>query len=94
MRLIDADALAEKIECPGEPLVYWDDIEAAPTVDAVILPCKIGDPVFIIGSKYRAGRFEQWINTGAFRLSDLEKVDKTVFLAREEAEAALARMKG
>ena len=27
--------LAEKIECPGEPLVYWYDIEAAPTVDAV-----------------------------------------------------------
>ena len=27
--------LAEKIECPGEPLVYWNDIEAAPTVDAV-----------------------------------------------------------
>ena len=26
--------LAEKIECPGQPLVYWDDIEAAPTVDA------------------------------------------------------------
>lgn len=35
MRLIDADALEEKIECPGEPLVYWHDIEAAPTVDAV-----------------------------------------------------------
>ena len=26
--------MAEKIECPGQPLVYWDDIEAAPTVDA------------------------------------------------------------
>lgn len=34
-RLIDYYYLAEKIECPGEPLVYWDDIEAAPTVDAV-----------------------------------------------------------
>ena len=34
-RLIDYYYLAEKIECPGEPLVYWYDIEAAPTVDAV-----------------------------------------------------------
>ena len=35
-RLIDYYYLAEKIECPGEPLVYWHDIEAAPTVDAGI----------------------------------------------------------
>ena len=33
-RLIDYYYLAEKIECPGVPLVYWDDIEAAPIVDA------------------------------------------------------------
>lgn len=58
------------------------------------LPCKIGDPVFVIGGKYRAGRFEQWINPEKFRLSDLEKMGKTVFLTRAEAEAALAKMKG
>ena len=34
-RLIDYYYLAEKIECPGAPLIYWDDIEAAPIVDAV-----------------------------------------------------------
>ena len=40
-RLIDYYYLAEKIECPGEPLVYWNDIEAAPTVDAVeVLRCR------------------------------------------------------
>ena len=40
-RLIDYYYLAEKIECPGQPLVYWDDIEAAPTVDAVeVVRCK------------------------------------------------------
>ena len=47
-RLIDYYYLAEKIECPGEPLVYWDDIEAAPTVDAVEVvrcrECKHCDP--------------------------------------------------
>ena len=41
-RLIDYYYLAEKIECPGEPLVYWDDIEAAPTVDAVeVVRCRV-----------------------------------------------------
>ena len=40
-RLIDYYYLAEKIECPGEPLVYWHDIEAAPTIDAVpVVRCK------------------------------------------------------
>ena len=46
-RLIDYYYLAEKIECPGEPLVYWHDIEAAPTVDAVTVvrcrDCKQGE---------------------------------------------------
>ena len=46
-RLIDYYYLAEKIECPGEPLVYWYDIEAAPTVDAVTVvrcrECKQGE---------------------------------------------------
>ena len=40
-RLIDYYYLAEKIECPGEPLVYWHDIEDAPTVDAVpVVRCR------------------------------------------------------
>ena len=40
-RLIDYYYLAEHIECPGEPLVYWYDIEAAPTVDAVeVVRCR------------------------------------------------------
>ena len=40
-RLIDYYYLAEKIECPGVPLVYWDDIEAAPTVDDVeVVRCR------------------------------------------------------
>ena len=40
-RLIDYYYLAEKIECPGAPLVYWEDVESAPTVDAVeVVRCK------------------------------------------------------
>lgn len=55
----------------------------------VQLPRAVGDPVYIVGGKYRAGRKEWWINTGKFRLSDLDKIGKTVFLTREEAEKAL-----
>ena len=55
------------------------------------LPCKLGAPVFVIGGKYRHGRFEKWINPSKFRLSDLEKLGKTVFLTHKEAEEALAK---
>ena len=52
-RLIDYYYLAEKIECPGQPLVYWDDIEAAPTVDAVEVTrcrkCKYHEDTNVIG---------------------------------------------
>ena len=60
----------------------------------VILPCKVGETIFIIGSKYRSGKVDKWINTGRFRLSDIEKLGKTVFLTHEEAEEALNRIKG
>ena len=60
MRLIDADALkAKSRRCfvdgfhgsgiYGETdVVMASDIENAPTVDAMPLPCKLGDPVYII----------------------------------------------
>ena len=56
MRLIDADALgrdAFHIKQFGKGIrcvVDWDDIEAAPTVEAVILPCKVGDHVWFVGT--------------------------------------------
>ena len=106
MRLVDMEKVYERAcagctrhgDAPGE--CYHDEpcerlifaFTTAEPVEAVVLPCKIGDPVFIIGGKYRAGRFEAWINPGKFRLSDLEKMGKTVFLTRAEAEAALAKM--
>ena len=56
------------------------------------LPCKIGDAVYIVGYKYRQGGYEKFINTGKFRYSDLDKLKKTVFLTKEEAEKALERL--
>lgn len=58
-----------------------------------ILPCPIGAPVFVIGRKYRHGRWENWVNPASFRLSDCEKLGKTVFLTEGEARNALARIK-
>lgn len=54
---------------------------------------RTGDPVFVAGGKYRHGSIEYWINTGKFRLSDVGKLGKTVFLTREEAEAKIAGWK-
>lgn len=58
-----------------------------------ILPCPVGAPVFVIGGKYHGGHFEKWRNSSTFRLSDLEKMGKTVFLTAEEADKALETYK-
>ena len=53
MRLIDADALMKKrfrmySEFLGSvPVVKVESIEAAPTVNALVLPCKVGDAVYM-----------------------------------------------
>lgn len=64
---------------------------AVDTKDAIFV--KVGDPVFVAGGKYRHGSIEYWINTGKFRLSDVGKLGKTVFLTNEEAEAKIAEWK-
>lgn len=58
------------------------------------LPCPVGAKVYVIGCKYRHGRWEKWVNPANFRLSDLEKMGKTVFLTEEAARDALKGMEG
>ena len=119
MRLIDADDLMKKrewfscynpecdeIECEF-PYISEEDLENAPTVDAVALPpVKIGDTAFFIveGNIYETEVCVlQWYkhargvvdeirgNTiGGSVGASLSEWGKTVFLTREEAEAALA----
>ncbi len=48
----------------------------------VVMPCKVGTPVFIINKKGQ-------IFCGKFRLDDIDQFGKRVFLTKEEAEAAL-----
>lgn len=71
-------------------LAEYEDLEEKGLL--LKLPCKVGDTVYIIGCKYRHGIYEKWINTGTFNYSDLEKLNKTVFLTKEEAEQKLKEM--
>lgn len=71
-------------------LAEYEDLEEQGLL--LKLPCKIGDAVYIVGYKYRQGGYEKFINTGKFRYSDLDKLNKTVFLTKEEAEKALERL--
>ena len=53
----------------------------------VILPCKIGTRVYEIYQFCGCGAWE--IEEHKIKLEDLDKIGKTVFLTREEAEKAL-----
>lgn len=56
----------------------------------VVLPCKVGDTVYILRRTFDGadvvGETELW-------WTDIPQLGKTVFLTREEAEAALEAMK-
>ena len=77
-------------------------IEAAPAVDAVVLPCKVGDTVWGIRN-YKGvnhpqqGKVDQMYYTNDMRLHIkikhicIGEWGKKIFLTREEAEAALKR---
>ena len=61
----------------------------------VVLPCKVGDTVYRLQYIEPAlGRFTVGVEPIKFALFWLEEFGKTVFLAREEAEAALEAQKG
>ena len=53
----------------------------------IILPCDIGSKVYMIYRFLDEGAWE--IEEHKIRLEDLEHIGKTVFLTREEAEAAI-----
>lgn len=129
MRLIDADALSESIKSGSGTALqkFFADVcvATAPTVDALPLRCRIGDTVWVVGTKCMSGLYDDecqdknewddfctncpldkeyivfprtvsnnifaWIHEldtpGNFRWGE------TVFKTKEEAEAALAKMK-
>ena len=107
MRLIDADTLVAELKwlqsqvsstSAMEISEYIDRINAQPTVDAVVLPCKLGTTLYRICEEGRGRkpfiRVVTFNRTNFARIVLDNEVGRTVFLTRAEAEAALAKMKG
>lgn len=115
MRLVDAEALKKRIgdlhfHNYGMALIA---ICEAPTVKAVVVPCRVGDNLYVI-SQMRDKRILPFINEyectsiklgkrkccvyhemdGFIKIFKEDDFGKTVFLTKEEAEAALAKMDG
>lgn len=96
-----ADHLDSKCDlCPiGKAfnrLAYYEDLEEQGRL--MVLPCKVGASCFAIerdsgfNSKKALMRVKgKRLCRHTFRLHDIYKLGKTVFLTREEAEAALER---
>ena len=84
-------------------------LDSTPTVEAVVLPCKIGDEFWTEWVGIRSvkcsmltqkadgswqGRFTVAAMGGAGITVSLGEIEKRLFRTRAEAEAALAKMKG
>lgn len=92
---------------------YRAIILSVPTVKAVVVPCRVGDTLYVI-SQMRDKRILPFINEyectsiklgkrkccvyhemdGFIKIFKEDDFGKTVFLTKEEAEAALAKMDG
>ena len=109
MRLIDADKLHDWMSddfCGMEliPLINaLEVIEVAPTVNAVVLPCRVGDTVYVICGNRDISEFKVdlrfWNDTVGWMIRTevclFYEIDfgKRVFFTKEEAEARLEKMK-
>lgn len=71
-----------------EKLAEYEDLEEQGKL--LKLPCEIGQRVYMIYQFCGKGAWE--IEEHKIRLEDLENIGKTVFLTREEAEAALKEL--
>lgn len=69
-------------------LAEYEDLEEQGRLPK--LPCEIGHRVYMIYQFCNEGAWE--IEEHKIRLEDLENIGKTVFLTREEAEAALKEL--
>ena len=84
-------AIAEITEFDGLPIDRLRELAEADSAGRlVVLPCKVGDTVYILRRTFDGadvvGETELW-------WTDIPQLGKTVFLTREEAEKALEAMK-
>lgn len=73
-----------------ERLKEYEDLEEQGKL--LKLPCEIGHRVYVIYQFCGEGAWE--IDEHKIRLEDLDKIGETVFLTRDQAEAALQKMEG
>lgn len=109
-RLIDADALRDLVLNYDSNVLDNDQINAMldliddmPDVNAIELPCRVGDEVYFVKSAFtfytkpraeQVRKIEIYDTETLFRTKDrtfnIKDINKTVFLSREAAERALA----
>ena len=89
-------AISEITEFDGLPIDRLRELaESDKDGRVVVLPCKVGDTVYRLQYiEQTLGRFTVGAVPIKFAFIWLEEFGKTVFLTREEAEKALAEMKG
>ena len=80
----------EEIDAVYRKLKEYEDLEEQGRLPK--LPCKVGDDVYyILGIPNET---PCTIDKCTFELSDINKIGKTLFLTREEAEAKLKELRG
>lgn len=81
---------ADKTRMILEKLAEYEDLEEQGRLPK--LPCKVGDDVYyILGIPNET---PCTIDKCTFKLSDINKIGKTLFLTREEAKAKLKELRG
>lgn len=72
-----------------DQLAYYEDLEEQDKL--LKLPCKVGDDVYyILGIP---NKMPCTIDKCTFKLSDINKIGKTLFLTKSEAEAKLKELR-
>ena len=85
---ITIQAMQSHMQAMQKELDFYRQLEAAGRL--IILPCKVGTPVYVVAAARESGRAWLGVNKTRFRLSDMDKWGKTVFATRDEAMAAAA----
>lgn len=88
----DNDALVEEAALTIETLLRMNEEAMAQLARFAEQLQGANITVFVIGNKWRRGRAEYWLNSGRFRIGDMDKLGKTVFLKKADAEKELRRL--
>lgn len=102
MRLIDVDALLYSLGASDRDMYVAECINEAPTVDAVALPCKVGDEVWCVRDTRAYNKPVKGIVTEIYFRDNMDmcivvrrlcrgRWGERVFATEQEAQAAIDR---